>query len=100
MVSAAWFELAARAASIACASRLLNNPHAKSVAATETATTVACALFALCAADLARRTFFFIEGSGLFANLDAIVLLSVGFPHYHLSDTHHLCGLLQVLFSI
>jgi hypothetical protein len=72
MVSAAWLELAAWFALIACASCSLNIAHAKRVASSEVVMTEACALFALRAAALDLRTFFLIEGSGLL-NLDAMV---------------------------
>lgn len=41
----------------------------------EAVTTEACAFLPLRASDRERRTFFFIDGSGLFANLDAIICL-------------------------
>ena len=62
-------------ASVNCASWLLKSAHAKRVVSSEDTTTEACAVFALRAAALARRTFFLIAGSGFFANLVAIALL-------------------------
>ena len=77
MVMAAWLEVAWRAASMSCASWLLKSTHAKRVAATELATTEACAVLALRAAALVRSTFFLIDGSGFFANLVAICVAEV-----------------------
>jgi hypothetical protein len=78
IVIAAWLALAARAASKACASWLLNSAHEKSVATSEAVTSEACAFLVLRAAALACWTFFLIEGSGFFENRDAMLFISWG----------------------
>jgi hypothetical protein len=78
VVIATGWALAARAASRACASWLLNSAQEKSVATIEAVTSEMCAFFAFCAAALDCCTFLLIEGSGLFEYLDAILFQCEG----------------------
>lgn len=78
IVTIALCAFAVRAASNAISSWFVKSAQEKSVAASDVTTIEACADFVLRASALAFCTFFFIDGSGFFENLDAILYLPWG----------------------